>query len=131
MSLSECYRIMRFIQSWNPSRCRRYVKFAGASTTSLVAGIPLVTPFSFLANERVFSRRMLAIDFYHPLCPFKAFKPVVMILRVYALYLGNKYILTFLLTVLSGQVIVSGWAVHNGMREYMNLLMQFSRSSSF
>ncbi len=40
-----------------------------------------------------------------------------MILRVYALYLGNKYILAFLLTVLSGQVIVSAWAVHNGMRE--------------
>ncbi|KJA19924.1 hypothetical protein HYPSUDRAFT_68921 [Hypholoma sublateritium FD-334 SS-4] len=39
-----------------------------------------------------------------------------MILRVYALYLGNKYILAFLLTVLSGQVIVSAWAVHNGMR---------------
>ncbi|KAF8200818.1 hypothetical protein BJ912DRAFT_583779 [Pholiota molesta] len=75
------YRIMRFIQSWNPSRCRRYVKFAGASTTSLVAVAELV-----------------------------------MILRVYALYLGNKYILAFLLSVLTGQVIVSGWAVHNGMR---------------
>ncbi|KAH9485399.1 hypothetical protein JR316_0002307 [Psilocybe cubensis] len=39
-----------------------------------------------------------------------------MILRVYALYLGNKKILTFLLTLLCGQVIVSAWAVHNGMR---------------
>jgi hypothetical protein len=74
---------------------------------------------------------MLVIDFHHPLCSFKAFKPVVMILRVYALYLGNKYILAFLLSVLTGQVIVSGWAVHNGMREYMDLLMQFPRISSF
>ncbi|KAF8973278.1 hypothetical protein BDZ97DRAFT_673996 [Flammula alnicola] len=61
--------------------CRRYVKFAGASTASLVAVAELI-----------------------------------MILRVYALYMGNKYILAFLLALLSGQVIVSGWAVHNGMQ---------------
>ncbi|PPQ67323.1 hypothetical protein CVT25_005907 [Psilocybe cyanescens] len=62
-------------------RCQRYVKFAGASTTSLVAIAELI-----------------------------------MILRVYALYLGNKKILAFLLALLCGQVIVSAWAVHNGMR---------------
>ncbi|TFK44698.1 hypothetical protein BDQ12DRAFT_730726 [Crucibulum laeve] len=46
----------------------------------------------------------------------QTFLTVVMILRVYALYLGNKLILAFLLSLLAGQVIVSGWAVHNGMR---------------
>ncbi|KAF9474224.1 hypothetical protein BDN70DRAFT_333181 [Pholiota conissans] len=75
------HKIWPFTQTWPSSRCRRYVKFAGAATTSLVAVAELI-----------------------------------MILRVYALYLGNKYILAFLLAVLSGQVIVSGWAVHNGMR---------------
>jgi hypothetical protein len=67
--------------TWSVSMCNRYVKFAGASTTSLVAVAELI-----------------------------------MILRVYALYLGNKKILVFLLFLLSGQVIASGWAVHNGMR---------------
>lgn len=61
----------------------------------------------------------------HTLTTSYCFEPVVMILRVYALYLGNKYILVFLLVVLSGQVIVSGWAVHDGMREY--ILTAFTR----
>ncbi|KAF8893338.1 hypothetical protein BD779DRAFT_1669660 [Infundibulicybe gibba] len=39
-----------------------------------------------------------------------------MILRVYALYLGNKVILAFLLSLLVGQIIVSAWAVHLGRR---------------
>ncbi|KAF8893336.1 hypothetical protein BD779DRAFT_1669659 [Infundibulicybe gibba] len=41
---------------------------------------------------------------------------VIMILRVYALYLGNKVILVFLLSLLVGQIIVSAWAVHLGRR---------------
>ncbi|KDR75902.1 hypothetical protein GALMADRAFT_248681 [Galerina marginata CBS 339.88] len=67
--------------TWTDSVCNRYVRFAGASTTSLVA-----------VGE------------------------LIMILRVYALYLGNKKILVFLLVLLCGQVSVSAWAVHNGMR---------------
>ncbi|KAF8577150.1 hypothetical protein K439DRAFT_1622292 [Ramaria rubella] len=39
-----------------------------------------------------------------------------MILRVYALYLANRYVLIFLLSILFGQIIVSGWAVHFGIR---------------
>jgi hypothetical protein len=41
---------------------------------------------------------------------------LIMILRVYALYLGNKYVLGFLLSVLVGQIIVMAWAVHFGIR---------------
>lgn len=37
---------------------------------------------------------------------------VTMILRVYALYFGNKYILGFLLCVLAAQIVICGWAVH-------------------
>ncbi|KAF8462211.1 hypothetical protein JB92DRAFT_3069210 [Gautieria morchelliformis] len=41
---------------------------------------------------------------------------VIMILRVYALYLANKYVLVFLLSILSGQIIASSWGVHFGIR---------------
>ncbi|KAF8992611.1 hypothetical protein BDQ17DRAFT_1369325 [Cyathus striatus] len=41
---------------------------------------------------------------------------LIMILRVYALYLGNKYVLVFLLSVLVGQIIVMAWSVHFGIR---------------
>ncbi|KJA28852.1 hypothetical protein HYPSUDRAFT_197005 [Hypholoma sublateritium FD-334 SS-4] len=41
---------------------------------------------------------------------------LILILRIYGLYLGNKYILGFLLCLLSGQIIVMGWAIHFGIR---------------
>ncbi|KAF8580457.1 hypothetical protein K439DRAFT_309532 [Ramaria rubella] len=41
---------------------------------------------------------------------------LILILRVYALYLANRYVLVFLLSILSGQIIVSAWAVHFGIR---------------
>lgn len=40
-----------------------------------------------------------------------------MILRMYGLYLGNRYVLFFLLAVLCGQVIVMGYAISTGIRE--------------
>ncbi|KAF8580551.1 hypothetical protein K439DRAFT_297887 [Ramaria rubella] len=45
-----------------------------------------------------------------------AIAELTMILRVYALYLANRYVLVFLLCILSGQIIVSAWAVHFGVR---------------
>lgn len=44
---------------------------------------------------------------------------VVMILRIYALYLGNKFILGFLLCILTGQIIVTAWGIHFGVRKYL------------
>lgn len=41
---------------------------------------------------------------------------LTMIFRIYALYLGNKFILLFLLLVLSGQICFMAWAVHFGER---------------
>ncbi|KAF8579519.1 hypothetical protein K439DRAFT_1416171 [Ramaria rubella] len=49
-----------------------------------------------------------------------------MILRVYALYLANRYVLVFLLSILSGQIIVSGWAVHFGIRQNLTVLCYLS-----
>lgn len=104
-------------------RCRRYVKFAGASTTSLVAGEPQL---QCLDSMPLNLRRVNTVAERGSLCWFSGFlfeadcfHLVIMILRVYALYLGNKRLLVFLLCLLTGQVIVSGWAVHNGMREYV------------
>ena len=51
------------------------------------------------------------------LCFLIKFPLVILILRIYGLYLGNKYILGFLLCLLSGQIIVMGWAIHFGIRE--------------
>lgn len=41
---------------------------------------------------------------------------MIMILRMYGLYLGNRYVLFFLLAVLCGQVIVMGYAISTGIR---------------
>ncbi|KAF8486494.1 hypothetical protein JB92DRAFT_3024612 [Gautieria morchelliformis] len=36
---------------------------------------------------------------------------VIMILRIYGLYLANRYVLVFLLSILSGQIIAEAWGV--------------------
>ncbi|KAF5388915.1 hypothetical protein D9757_005094 [Collybiopsis confluens] len=41
---------------------------------------------------------------------------LLLILRVYALYLGNKYILLFLLLVLVAQIVFCAWGLHFGKR---------------
>ncbi|KAJ8701263.1 hypothetical protein PTI98_000070 [Pleurotus ostreatus] len=41
---------------------------------------------------------------------------LVMILRMYGLYLGNRFILYFLLVVLCGQVVVMAYAISTGIR---------------
>ncbi|KAG9218400.1 hypothetical protein CCMSSC00406_0007999 [Pleurotus cornucopiae] len=41
---------------------------------------------------------------------------LVMILRMYGLYLGNRFILYFLLAVLCGQVVVMAYAISTGVR---------------
>ncbi|KAF8532566.1 hypothetical protein JB92DRAFT_602234 [Gautieria morchelliformis] len=45
-----------------------------------------------------------------------AIAELIMILRVYAIYLANKYVLVFLLSILSGQIITEAWGVQFSIR---------------
>ncbi|KAJ7634564.1 hypothetical protein FB45DRAFT_1025499 [Roridomyces roridus] len=81
-----------FETQWSVETCEKYVLFPGAATMSLVA---ITCPFG---NSPLTSHS------------------VTLILRVYALYLSNKYVLSFLLAVLSAQIVLMGWALHFGIR---------------
>lgn len=123
-------------QIWWSCRCNRYVKFAGAATTSLVAGLFLQF-YVFRSN----AYRVIQLQSVSLVAPWNApdltvtLWKVIMILRVYALYLGNRIILISLLALLAGQIIVSSWAVHNGKRKlwfylFLLVLMNYEHRSA-
>lgn len=47
---------------------------------------------------------------------------VIMMLRVYALYRGNTYVLVLLLTAFSGQIALQTVALSHGIRESRNMI---------
>ncbi|RDB28277.1 hypothetical protein Hypma_001419 [Hypsizygus marmoreus] len=97
-----------YIRTKTNFRCDRYVKFAGAATMSLVTSERFEQAIWMHPHP----------EFCNPLysCGAGMLVSVVMIFRVYALYLCNRYILGSLLSILAGQVIVMAWAIHFGVR---------------
>lgn len=102
------------------SRPLSYVKFAGAATMCLVTS-RLFFYYLQHISDIIFIVVAECMFFFikHATLPcLTTCILVVMILRMYGLHLGNRFILYFLLAVLCGQVIVMAYAISTGVREW-------------
>ncbi|KAJ7482292.1 hypothetical protein B0H11DRAFT_2232510 [Mycena galericulata] len=77
----------------------------------------------FYSRERLHCAWLSSLNASHPYCTAPAAtygilsgNTVTLILRVYALYLSNKYVLAFILTLLTGQIIFMAYALTFGIR---------------
>ena len=97
-------------------RCDQYVAFEGASTVALIAGE--------LHQIQILGRLLILLPLVCECTIGQSFilhililHLVIMILRVYALYARNTYVLFFLMILWVAQIIISSVGLSSGFGE--------------